>query len=97
MFNIEFNDTTFTRRAMSESDKEALNYMTSSMCLVNSHYQIALPWKSGTPSLSDHRAQAYKRLMSIKRRLETNDSFRSMYVSTMNGYIGKGYAESVPM
>ena len=97
MFNNEFNDTTSTRRAMSEIDKEALNYMTSSMCLVNGHYQIALPWKSGAPSLPDNHAQAYKRLMSIKHRLETNDSFKAMYVSTMNGYIDNGYAESVPM
>ena len=74
MFNNKFNDTPSTRRAMSESVKEALNYMTSWMCLVNGHYQIALPWKSGATSLPDNRAQAYKRLMSIKRRLEINNS-----------------------
>ena len=40
MFNNEFKDTTSTIRTMSEIDKEALIYMTSSMCLVNGHYQI---------------------------------------------------------
>ena len=35
--------------------------------------------------------------MLINSSLETNDSFKAVYVSTMNGYIGKGYAESVPM
>ena len=55
MFNNEFNDTTSTRRAMSEIDKEVCNYMTPSMNLVNGHYQIALPWKSGLSSLTDNR------------------------------------------
>ena len=40
MFDNEYTDTVSTRRAMSEIDKEALNYMTSLMCLVNGHYQI---------------------------------------------------------
>ena len=59
--------------------------------------ELPLPWKSGASSLPDNHAQAYKRLMSIKRRLETNDFFKAMHVSTMNSYIDKGYAESVPM
>ena len=45
--------------------------------------------------MPDNRAQAYKRLMSIKRQFGTNDSFKAMFVTTINGYIGKGYPELV--
>ena len=35
--------------------------------------------------------------MLINSSLETNDSFKAVYVSTMNGYIDKCYAELVQM
>ena len=87
MFNNEFIDIAFTIRAISEIDKEVINYMPSLMCFVNIHYEIALL------SFPDNRAPTFKRLISIKCRFKINDSYNAMYVSAMTGYFDKGCAE----
>jgi hypothetical protein len=40
--------------------------MENSAKLVDGHYQIALPWRNGTPSLPNNKQMVDKRLISYK-------------------------------
>ena len=56
--NLEFNDAVCESKTMSPNDRRALDIMEKSVNLENSHYQIALPWKTYPPNLQNNRAVA---------------------------------------
>ena len=69
--------------------------MKGSKNFVNGHYEVALPWRPGSPQLQDNRTQALSRLTSLKKRLEKDHNFKDKYVSVVESYIANGHAELV--
>jgi hypothetical protein len=57
---------------MSVEDRKALSIMENSAKLVDGHYQIALPWRNGTPSLPNNKEMVEKRLISLQWPLKRN-------------------------
>jgi hypothetical protein len=96
MFQMDFNETHATSATeMSVEDRKALSIMENSAKLVDGHYQIALPWRNGTPSLPNNKQMAEKRLISLQWRLKRNPVLRKQYRTVIEDYLEKGYASKV--
>jgi len=63
-----------------------------SVNLKDGHYELALPWKPGMPSLPNNKPLADRRLSYLQQRLKKDGELRKKYVETVEGYIEKGYA-----
>ena len=96
MMQIDFgeNDNHLGKR-MSLEDHRALRIMEDSVKKVDSHYEIALPWRSGKPALPNNRTMADKRLISLQTRLRKDPDLRERYRNVIEDYIEKGYAVKV--
>ena len=93
---MEFNDITYeTKASMSQNDKRALDIMEQSAKLVDSHYEIGLPWKNNPPHLSNNRLQAEQRPRSLKRRRQHDMSLLKKYRKFMDDILCKDYARKV--
>ena len=77
---------------LSKEDKLALVKLNESKRFVNGHYQLALPWRPGAPSLNDNRIMVESRLRNLKRQLDKNPSLRQRYAEVIEDYLSKGYA-----
>ena len=79
-------------RGLFKQDKYALKLVSESKEFQKGHYQLALPWRPGAPTLSSNYDYARNRLARLKKRLEANADLKHMYVNAMNEYITKGFA-----
>lgn len=99
MYNRDFQDLNLssTKRAPSREDTMWLKKVEESCTQrSNGHYEIALPFRKGTPDMPNNRGLALKRLEGLKKRFVKNERFFSDYKSFINDMIDKGYAEEVP-
>ena len=62
---------------LSKEDRYALQVMIGCNNFMNGHYDIALPWRPGSPQLQDDRTQALSRLTSLKKRPEKDWNFKN--------------------
>ena len=76
---------------MSTEDHRALTILESSACMVDSHHQLALPWRYNPPCLPNSRPAAEHRLNSLRRLLK-EPSLKEKYCETVYGFIAKGHA-----
>jgi hypothetical protein len=76
---------------MSLEDKKALSIMEESLKVVDSHYQLDLPFrdKLGFPN---NRGSAERRLNSIKACLKKDADLHEKYKKGINNNVDKGYA-----
>ena len=81
---------------MSLEDQRALNIMESSAKKVDGHYEIALPWRVGSPNFPNNRKMAEKRLISLQRRLMKDPVLKEKYQNVIQGYVEKGHAAKFP-
>ena len=70
--------------------------MESSVSLVDTHYQLPLPWKPDTKTLPNNRDMALQRLKGLRNRLLRDQSLRKKFILTIEGYLSEDYAEPVP-
>jgi hypothetical protein len=97
MFRMDFSETDFHfGKGMSLEDQKALNNMESSAKKVNGHYEIALPWRVGSPNFPNNRNSAEKRLISLQRRLTKDPRLKEKYRNVIEDHLEKGYAAKVP-
>ena len=80
---------------MSQNDRHALEIIENSAKLVDSHYEIGLPWKNNPPSLQSNKVQGKSRLQPLKRRLRKDSSLHTKYKDLMDDLLRKNYAEKV--
>jgi len=79
--NQEFNDSAYkSSLSMSKNDEKAMEIMTSTIRLVDGHYEMALPWKVYPPHLSNNRSMAEHRLNLLKNRLINQRPFETFKV-----------------
>ena len=79
-------------RGLSKQDRYALKLVSESKEFQKGHYQLALPWRPGAPTLSSNYDYPRNRLARLKKRLEANADLKHMYMNAMNEYITKGFA-----
>jgi hypothetical protein len=97
MFRMDFSETDFhLGKGMSLEDQKALNIMGSSAKKVNGHYEIALPWRVGSPNFPNNRKRAERRLISLQRRLTKDPRLKEKYRNVIEDHLEKGYAAKVP-
>ena len=84
-----------TELGTSKEDRLALISMNQSKRLVDGHYQLALPWKPGAPSLDNNRTIAESRLNNLKKRFDKNPDLHENYAAVIHDYLEKGYAGKV--
>ena len=95
--SMDFRDgTSVLNTSHSKEDRVTYQLMESSVSLVDTHYQLPLPWKPDTKALPNNRDMALQRLKGLRNRLLRDQSLREKYVSTIEGYLSEGYAEPVP-
>ena len=73
-------------------DRHAMSILNETAVLVNGHYQVGMLWKRKSNQLPNNKYAAQCRFSSLVRRFNRDESLKTMYVSTMNDYISKGYA-----
>ncbi|CAH8656984.1 unnamed protein product [Dicrocoelium dendriticum] len=97
MYELEFTEPCSSRRGMSVEDKRALEQMESSIVKCGSHYQLNLPWKSACPNLPNNYPVAYRRLMSLRKRLVANPELHQMYTAAVEEYASSGFVEMIDL
>ena len=97
LYNNEFNDMAFKEdKPISIEDRRALTIMEKSVCQVDGHYQVALPWRYNSPCLPNNRSLAEKRLQLLQRRLKKDENLRLKYRKVIDDYIAKDHARKIP-
>jgi hypothetical protein len=59
------------------------------------HYETVLLWKAGSIALPNNLEPAKRRLAQLERNLDKDPNKASLYYTTMNSYIEKGYARKL--
>ena len=97
LWKTDFGDLVVGTKVLpSVEDKIASNKMEESLQRVGSHFQVALPWRPGSPHLTNNRSMAEQRLQLLKRRLLKDEDLLAKSRATMQEYIVKGHAQKVP-
>lgn len=91
--DIDMNNS--SKKGMSIEDRESLNKMKNSVCLVNGHYSEVMLWKNENPWLPDNRRMAEVRLQSLKRKLKRDKNFHRKYRDLIDNLVSKGYARKL--
>ena len=83
-FNQDFNESLADDgKMMSVQDMHALKIFEASAHLVNSHYQIAIPWKQGQQCMPNNGRLAEPRLAHLKRRLILDPALKQRYANLL--------------
>ena len=94
--NLKFNDSSYEpKMSVSQNDQRALDIMTKSAKLSDSHYKIGLPWKNDPPCLQNNRPQAESRLQMLKKRPQKDAVLREKYKDFMAVLLHRQYARKV--
>jgi hypothetical protein len=95
MFEMDFSESTYGQSLwISLEDKKALSIMEESLKVVDSHYQLDLPFrdKLGFPN---NRGLAERRLNSLKACLKKDADLHKKYKKGINNNVDKGYASKI--
>lgn len=95
MFELDFSEST-ENKALSQEDKRFLDIVEQGIRFEDNHYVIPLPLKFPQVRLINNRWSAVNRMKSLKKRFETDETYRTHYIEFMTKIIDKGYAEKVP-
>ena len=82
-------------KSMSVEDSKVINRWDKECELIEGHVQLPIPWKHEPPYLPDNYSMAFKRLLSLKNRLDRENRYE-LYDVEINKMLNKGYAEHVP-
>jgi hypothetical protein len=95
MFEIDSSESAYGQSlGKSLEDKKALSIMEKSLKVVDSHYQLDLPFrdKLGFPN---NRCLAERKLHSLKARLKKDADLHEKYKKGINNNVEKGYASKI--
>lgn len=91
-FSIEFFETkTSCDTPRSREDLRALEIMNSTTRLIDNRWETGLLWKDEQQALPDSYDLAYKRLNSIKQKMNKLPELATYYRSKITEYLDKGY------
>ena len=93
--NLEFNDTVYETKMMSQNDRKTPDIMEKTVKLENGHYEIALPWKTYPPNLQNNRTIAERRFELLRKRLRKEPVVHKKYKEFMHDLLSKDYARKI--
>lgn len=97
MFEVDFSERHQGDQAFSQEDRKFLEIVKKGIHhRADGHYEMPLPIKDKDMVLPNNRTMAYHRLRPLKKRFQSNETYRQHYVEFMNKVIQNGYAEKVP-
>ena len=77
LWSMDFRDgTSVLNTSHSKEDRVTYQLMESSVSLVDTHYQLPLPWKPDIKALPNNRDMALQRLKGLRNRLLRGQSLR---------------------
>ena len=79
----------------SVEDRKVLELLKESVSKTDGHFYAPLPWREEVTLPANSQVMAERRLVSTKRRLQKDEALKEKYVSQMQEYIQRGYAEEV--
>ncbi|XP_067947051.1 uncharacterized protein [Watersipora subatra] len=80
---------------ISQEDIKFMNIMhEEALIKENGSYEMPLPFRQ-RPIMPNNKVQAEKRLMGLKKKFGTNETFRKEYTTFMADLLEKGHAEEV--
>ena len=82
-------------KAWSVSDHKAVNKWNSTLQVKENHYSMSIPFKAEHPTLPDNKSMAEKRLKSLSKRLDKDETLKKQYTGEVHKLVEKGYAEVV--
>ena len=92
MYQHDFTDIDSEQISYSKEDLRFMNLMESQVKKVNGHYQLPLPFKNPHVHLKNNKDHALKRLVSVKRKMAKDPSYKQDYLAFMSSILEKGYA-----
>lgn len=92
-----FENCADTRRGLSVEDVMWCMKVESSCHKGKDGYEIALPFRHGTPKLDNNRMIAEKRLSLLKQKFLKNPDYASRYKAEVDKLITQGHAEKAPV
>nr|XP_027230539.1 uncharacterized protein LOC113822194 [Penaeus vannamei] len=92
----EIEDAFAEEKGWSVSDQKAVDTWNSTLQVIEGHYALSIPFKAQRPSLPDNKFLAEKRLISLTKRLNKDDTLKRKYSEEIHKLLKKGYAEVVP-
>ncbi|XP_069973539.1 uncharacterized protein [Penaeus vannamei] len=95
-FNADFwEKEVHSQREDSLEDKLFSDKISQSIHQESGKYVVKLPLRDSSP-LPNNREMAVRRMKSLKRKLESDKTFKETYITQMEKNISKQYAEIVP-
>ncbi|XP_026331796.1 uncharacterized protein LOC113239143 [Hyposmocoma kahamanoa] len=95
-FSIE-SLTTAPRRPTSDPEQRALDLLNARTTqLPNGRYETGLLWRDEDIDMKNNYENAYKRLLSIEKKIDRDPQLQQKYEEQMEALITKGYAEIAP-
>ncbi|XP_069969533.1 uncharacterized protein [Penaeus vannamei] len=95
-FNADFwEKEVHSQREDSLEDKLFSDKISQSIHQESGKYVVKLPFRDSSP-LPNNREMAVRRMKSLKRKLESDKTFKETYITQMEKNISKQYAEIVP-
>ena len=91
-----FENRAETRKGLSVEDIQWCAMMETG-CVQKDHgYEIKMPFREKEPQLGNNREVAEKRLDSLKRKFEKEETYAAEYTAQMSDMLQRGYIEEAP-
>ena len=95
LWEIDQEASQIDDRTVSLDDKQVLQVWEDNLQMVDTKFEIPIPWKEGKAQLPNNYIMALRRLDSLIRRLE-HDNLYDQYDEQIQKILKEGYAEHVP-
>lgn len=79
----------------SAKHEKAMRILENTTRLIEGGWETGLLWKYDSLPLVDTRKTAFKRLLSLERKMDKNKTYGALYIREMQRLIEKGYARKV--
>ena len=96
LFETDFVEHGDCTRPISHDDRKFLTTLQEGIHVIDSHYEMPLPFKNGPPNLPNNICIATQRLAYLKKRFRNDATYADHYQDFMNNIIRNGFAERVP-
>ena len=97
MYDHDFNEVNNKGPPFSYEDQKFLKQVKDGIRHQNNgHYELPLPFKNENPHLPNNKDSAMKRFNGLRKKLLTNEQYRTDYLKFMNNLIEMKHAERVP-
>jgi len=83
-------------KGWSVSDQRAVDTWNSTLQVIEGHYALSIPFKAQRPSLPDNKFLAEKRLISLTKRLNEDDTLKRKYSEEIHKLLKKRICRSSP-